>query len=184
MKICRFSQLRRSRNQAGFTLLEMLLVLVMMGTLAAIAAPSLFGLWQRYQLAVGQREVYGGIRQAQRQAIQAKMSWRFSIREVGDRVEWTTHPDTILPKDATGWQTLPVGVRLDEETNLRQKSYIPSTKFDYKGNVPALAFKGRVTLVGEGGGSSKRCVIVSTLLGAMRLSTDQPYPDEDGRYCY
>lgn len=184
MKYFRWPQTRLSRPQAGFTLLEIMLVISLMGTLMAIAAPGLLTLWQRHQITVGQRQVFNGLRQAQQQAIQTKESWRFSVRQVGDRVEWTTHPDTILPTEATDWQVLPVGLRLDSETNLRRKSNIPSTKFDYKGNVAALAFQGRVTLSSASGGATKRCVVVSTLLGAVRLANEQPYPDENGRYCY
>ncbi|NJN04146.1 MAG: prepilin-type N-terminal cleavage/methylation domain-containing protein [Leptolyngbyaceae cyanobacterium SL_1_1] len=178
------NQLNIARNRAGFTLLEMMLVLSMMGTLMAIAAPSLLTLWQRHQVTTAQRQVYKGLRQAQQQAIQSKTEWRFSIRAAGDRVEWTMHPAKIEPKDANGWKMLPTGVLLDGETSLRRKNYIPSTVFDHEGNVSELAYKGRVTLSSVSGGSLKRCVIVSTLLGAMRLAKDQPYPNEDGRYCY
>jgi hypothetical protein len=53
--------------------------------------------------------------------------------------------------------------------------------FDNLGTVkPPL---GRITLSSKSGGKAKRCVFISTILGAMRTAQENPRPD-DGKYCY
>ena len=54
-------------------------------------------------------------------------------------------------------------------------------QFNYKGNTNGQL--GRITLSLRSGGTAKRCVFVSTLLGGMRTAKDQAQP-KDGKYCY
>lgn len=73
-------------------------------------------------------------------------------------------------------------MRLDAETTLQESNGIKQIQFDYRGSVskPPL---GRITLSSKSGGKAKRCVIVSTILGAMRTAKEHPTTN-NGKYCY
>ena len=168
-----------SANQ-GFTLLEVMIVLVMIGILSAIAAPAWTTFYAVRKLNVAQDQVHRALRLTRSNAVQRKEDWQFSIRETNGVVQLAVHPETHSPSTNT-WQTLEEGIQLDTETTLRQAGDIRRIKFDYHGNVKPPF--GRVTLSSPQGGNAKRCVIISTILGAMRQSKEHSRP-ERGKYCY
>ncbi len=170
----------------GFTLTEALIVISIIGILSAIAIPSWLTFLNVLRLNAAQAQVYRAMREAQSQAKQEKLIWQVSFREVDNLVQWAVHPATIEPANAN-WHNLESSVRLDTETTLQRSNGIRRTQFDYKGNVilnptQYLAL-GQLTLSSRNGGKAKRCVVVSTMLGAMRTAKEQPRPRQ-GKYCY
>ncbi|MEO0536224.1 MAG: type II secretion system protein [Cyanobacteria bacterium P01_A01_bin.123] len=168
-------------SESGFTLLEALVVVIMIGIMTAIATPGLFTFWHIRQITAAQRETLQGIRLAQKNAMQNREEWQFSIREVNNQVSWAVHPRSVSPADHPAWQSLPEVVQLDDETTLATSSGFRYVRFGYYGQVTYRL--SRVTFSSRNGGSAKRCVIVSTLIGATRLGKSHRYPD-DGKYCY
>jgi hypothetical protein len=75
-------------------------------------------------------------------------------------------------------------VKLDENESTLDKlsNGVRRVQFDYIGSVP-LSQLGRITLSSKSGGQAKRCVFVSTLLGAMRTAKENSKP-EGSKYCY
>ena len=159
-----------SYSDNGFTLLESLIVIVIIGILSAIAVPSWLSFLETRRLEAAQTQIYIGLRQAQSQAIKKKVDWQFSIRYKNQRVQWATHPSKSNPEHAD-WQRLDSGIILSPETTLHPSNGIRKMEFDFRGNVrkPPL---GRVTLASENGINAKRCVYISTILGAMRKDKD------------
>ncbi|MGP1383210.1 MAG: pilus assembly FimT family protein [Thainema sp.] len=167
---------------SGFTLLEILIVLFIVGILMLIVAPSWNGLLTRQQLNVAQSDAHQIIRQAQLEAIHRRTPWQASFRQVGDQVEWASHAVTLPPAKAT-WQPLTSVVKIDTaETTFPKASGVYRMRFNYQGHVNGQL--GRLTFTGHNGGRLKRCVFVSTLLGALRDAKNQGSPDKGGRYCY
>ncbi len=167
----------------GFTLLEMLVVIAAVGLLAAIAAPSWLAFINNRRLNSASDQVYLGLRDAQRQAKKTKTTWQFSLRvkQPENIVQWAVHPETVNPNNAN-WNDLDSNVVLDEETTLNLKNDVRQIQFDYIGSIrkPPL---GRITLSSKNGGKAKRCVFVSTILGAIRTAKERDRP-KDGDYCY
>jgi prepilin-type N-terminal cleavage/methylation domain-containing protein len=165
---------------SGFTLLETLVVIVAIGILAAIAAPSWLAFIEARRLSTGQDQVYQAMRQAQSQAKKEKIAWQASFREQNGIVQWATHPVTTNPDDAQ-WNNLDKNIKLDAESTARLISGVRTVRFDFQGNaIPPL---GRITLSSQQVGKLKRCVFISTILGAMRTGKERDSP-ENGKYCY
>ena len=161
------------------------MVIVMIGAVAAIAAPGWLNSVERTRLTVGGDELYLGMREAQSEAQAKKTTWRFSLRERNGSIEWAAHPNSISP-NAAQWKVIESqSIQIDEETTFISSGGIYYVRFDEDGNPHRL---GRVTLSGRRFSNNKRCVIVSTLIGAMRKAKDRPTPDPSyrtrDRFCY
>ncbi|NJN13609.1 MAG: prepilin-type N-terminal cleavage/methylation domain-containing protein [Richelia sp. RM2_1_2] len=168
-------------SNSGFTLLEMLVVIAAIGILAAIAAPSWLAFIENRRLNDASDKIYLGLRDAQRQAKKTKSNWQFSLRKQGNIVQWAVHPQTVNPNNAN-WNDLNSNVVLDDETTLNLENNVRQIQFNYMGTVTKAPF-GRVTLSGKNGAKAKRCVIVSTILGAIRTAKERDKA-KDGDYCY
>jgi prepilin-type N-terminal cleavage/methylation domain-containing protein len=168
-----------NRSSSGFTLVEMLVVILVVGILSAIALPSWLSFVNVRRLNTAQDQVYLAIRQAQRQATKEKLNWQVSFREQNAIIQWAVHPATVNPANAD-WTDLDSNVRLDQETTLQQSNGIRQFQFDYRGHPNKLI---RITLSSKSGGIAKRCVYISTLLGTMRTAKEQATA-KNGDYCY
>lgn len=170
-----------STPQAGFTLLESLVVATIIALVAAIALPSWLGFLDQRRVNMTQDMLYQALRSTQWEASQHRRSQQFSLRERDGTLEWASHPASVPVLQVTHWTPLIAGVGLASEDNtLPKSSGIHYATFDYRGNTTSL---GRVTVVGSGGRVSHRCVVVSTMLGALRKGRGHTKV-RDRRYCY
>ena len=155
----------------------------MIGILAAISAPSFLGFLERREVESVQQMLYQAMRSTQRDAMQYREERQFSLRQQGDHLEWSSHSRSTSPVQVTHWQALPAGVVLAERDNtLPKASGIHFVRFTFQGDIQYRL--GTVTLTGTKGGRVERCVIVSTLIGAMRKGEGHPTPNSNDRYCY
>jgi prepilin-type N-terminal cleavage/methylation domain-containing protein len=185
-----------SPSTAGFTLLETIAVVSIIGILSTIAAPNWFNFINRQRLNTGQSQVYQAMQQARSQAMLQKVTWQVSFRQVpvGSQqvVQWSLHQANITPA-AHSWHNLDSNIRLDDETTLPNSKGVRRVRFNYYGcpvyqindecGQTSILSKGRLTLSAQKGGKTKRCVIVSTLLGAVRTAKENR-KKQDGKYCY
>lgn len=181
-QIYQFPKALRYSQTGGFTLIEAIIVVALVATLAVISAP----VWQNWlntrRLTNARQEIYAAMRLAQQQAMQRQVRWQFSIREGNDRLEWAIHPESVPPEDAPNWRPLEGAVEFDHDNSTLPKArgtYYVSFKFT--GDIHYRL--GRITLTSSNG-QAKRCVIVSTLIGAIRKGENHQLPDGSGRYCY
>jgi prepilin-type N-terminal cleavage/methylation domain-containing protein len=174
---------RSSSTKKGFTLLEVLVVMVIVGILMAIASPNWILFMQNRQVTLAQGELHQGIRNAQTRSSSTRQSWRFSLRERTGQWEWAVHPNEQSASDVTTWSPLNENVEIyGPDTTLAQSGGIYYVRFGHQGDV--IFRLSTVTVTHQSGGVKNRCVVISTLLGATRKGIEQDYPNGNGRYCY
>lgn len=169
-------------KQSGFTLLETLIVLVIVGIFSALVLPTLSGSQERWRVSEAQSKAYSAIRKTQNMAMRHHMTWQFSIREsLSGEIEWAIHPLSGTPTD---WKTLgDNALDLDlADTTLHNRDGTYYVRFDYKGRLASQTRT--LTFTSSRAPSIKSCIVMSTLLGAIRQSKEQPEPNTRGRYCY
>ncbi len=172
-----------SPTQTGFTLIESLVVVTVIAIIATMALPSWLGFLDQRRVNMTQDLIYQALRKTQAEASQKRQSQRFSLRERDGQLEWVSHPDTLSAIQVSHWIPLIDGVKLASEDNtLLQSRGIYYARFDHEWNVTSQL--GRITVVGNGNRLSHRCVVISTLIGAMRRGKGQTKANADGRYCY
>jgi prepilin-type N-terminal cleavage/methylation domain-containing protein len=166
-----FNNTASRKGDGGFTLLEVLITVVVLGIFASIAAPGWLGFINRQRVRTVNDRVFQSLRLAQSEAKRAKrnVTITFSVPPVD--------PPTVTfnPPLATGGstQTLDAGGEIKPgiitlTVNTPAATIPPnSITFDYQGNLTTNTTPFYVTVTASGGGT-RQCVIVATLLGGMR----------------
>lgn len=188
------------QSTAGYTMIEIIVVVVIIGILSAIVGPSWLGFLTRQRLSSAQGQALTVMRDAQVNAKRDKRIWEVCFRQNSDNnsVQYSVHPmRTGGAADCANasWQNLTgeankIGI-------LPQGAALPyKVQFDYTGlivdnqrvpnsnrlaPVPTLPDGsteiGRITFASRSGNAlntagSRRCIYVSTLIGAMRTAQD------------
>jgi len=158
-------QQRPTQGEAGFTLTELGVIVVIVGVLAAIATPGLLGFLNLQRLRVAQSRLTQVIREAQERAILEQRDWQVSLQQSGDKAQWAIH----LKDGTQNWQTLSGDFELttgDRLCGTRSECI----GFDHKGFTYDIR---KVTLTSTTNSGVKRCVFISTFLGAMREESNE-----------
>ena len=87
---------RRRDRSLGFTLLEILVALALIGILGAIVSPAWVGFSINQSLNAAQSPAFSNLRSAQSSAKRDQVDWQASFRNFGDRVPVWTNPVPLL----------------------------------------------------------------------------------------
>lgn len=177
-----------SQSNAGFTLLELMVLLALFGIVSAIAMPTWNAFINRQRLNAAQYRVYQAMQETKSNAIHQKVTWQLSVREaiVNGKpvVQLATHPRSLSPTLAT-WRSLDPGIRLySKETTLYsdKKNGIQRVQFNYMGNTNGQL--GQLTLIVNNNSKIERCVYVSTLIGTLRMGKEHAKANSSKKSCY
>jgi len=140
----------RNKNQ-GFTLIETLFTLIIIGILAAIAAPSFLAMLNRNKVSNALTQVRGALQEAQREAVRKSQSCTVTIDATNKKVAG--------PCLVTGDRTLNSSVGLESNET--------SIKFSYRGTIN-LSGDGTVVFFTEDNPNYKKCLAISSPLGIIR----------------
>lgn len=144
----------KSRSNDGFTLIELIVVSIILGIVAAIAVPNFFALLSRYQVNNALEQLLGGIRETQQQAMSQGKRCRVNIN--------------------TGTNTLTANSNgcLLNTRNIDDSIYI---RTNIPGATPNITFspKGTTTRMGtivltSDNTELQKCFVISLGLGIMR----------------
>jgi type II secretory pathway pseudopilin PulG len=180
-----FKQTAYRKGDGGFTIIELIVIVLLLGTLSAIAAPSWLAFINRQRVRTVNDRVFQSLRLAQSEAKRTKrdITITFSAPSID--------PPTVTfdPPLATGGstQTLDAGgeikpgtIALLTNSTVAGDPELPlnSIIFDYQGNVkklppstnPAITNRRFVVTVSPANGGGKQCAIVETIIGGMRTA--------------
>lgn len=155
-------------NNYGFTMIEILTIIVIVGILSAIAAPSFLGMLNRSKVNNAVAQVRGALQEAQREAIRRSKSCTVTLNTTNNKLEG--------PCLVTGDRVLPDGVVMANNINGGN-----TITFSIQGNttftvVPSPSGStdptGKIILYqGNGSNSDKKCVAISSGIGIVRSGT-------------
>lgn len=104
--------LNKKQQQAGFSLPEVLIVIAIIGILAAIAFPSFLHWLPNIRLKAAARDLYSNMQQAKIQAIKQNKDWAIVFDTTTDKYYVCSDPGTDVD-----WATV-VGNAIEETVNL------------------------------------------------------------------
>lgn len=177
---------RSNRSIAGFTLIEVLVIIIMVGILFAIAAPSWVGFINRQRLTTARDQTFELLRSAQAEAKRTKVSRAIAFDNAAQKPRVIVVPvvndlstPTIDPSDGR-WQVLGNGdiksgaIKISGRPDKGAETSSGTIVFDTYGNVsPKIgAAPYTITIQATTATSPKRCVRVTTLIGAMVTAED------------
>lgn len=142
------------KSDRGFTLVELMIVLVIVVIIAAIASPNFLGLLNRTKVNVSLEQLLGAIRETQRMAMRQ-----------GKRCDIKINPNTnIITADPSNciFNNRKIDENIDIRTNL--SGSIPNISFSHKGNTTKM---GTIVLSSDFIDHQK-CFVISLGLGIMR----------------
>ncbi len=144
------------KRDNGFTLIEMLVTVIIVGVIGAIATPSVVGMWNRYTIDEGLRQIEGAIKEAQRQAIRQGKLCRVNI-------DPNTNTITGNPTDCL-LSVREINDDIDIRTNL--PGAIPNISFSRKGSTTNSG----TIVVSSDYTDNQKCFVISLGIGITRTS--------------
>jgi len=154
-----------TKGEAGFSLLELIVVVLMIAILSAIAAPGWLAFVNRQRVAKVNDQVWSALQEAQREAKRTQLSYSVSFRQPAEeRPQVAVYPtqdrsgvDIDLDNNSNAWRPLTEGLdikpeqvtlcsNIDSNTANKQASPIPNCDLD---TARTIIFDYQGTLGGE-----------------------------------
>ena len=152
---------RVRKYDSGFTLLEMITTVIIVGVVAAIAAPNLLGLLNRNRVNEAVRQIEGALKEAQKQAIRNGTSCSITIDTANNLITNPSGGNGCL----LSTRSIDDSIQLDSSRT--------TIAFSGKGNITIdnsnAALRTPVLVASMNSGTDQQgCVVMENSLGAIR----------------
>jgi len=187
-----FNKTASRKSDGGFTIIELLVIVIMLGILVGIAAPSWLAFINRQRVRTVNDRVFQSLRTAQSQAKRSKRDIIITFDTTVDPPIATinTNPPTInastgLPNPPLRTETFngggeikPGTIKLTVNTPAGATAPSNSIVFDYQGNASTTPFVVTVAPANysKPDTSARQCARVETLIGGMRTAEGNDCP--------
>jgi prepilin-type N-terminal cleavage/methylation domain-containing protein len=195
--------MKPSKKSRGYTLIEILVTVVIIGIFAVITIANLFPWIQKSNINNANNQIYQGISQAQAYSTQRNQYYQFSLQNNNGVLQYAVHLASVDPS-VTGnvfWKSLldKVTIVASPQTNMTSLNSIYQICFTEQGvpstpsgsgiahacTIPAtFTPPQQITLSSSLYSNYQRCVNVSTLLGAMTTGYGPQAANSNGFTCY
>lgn len=144
----------KQRRNCGFTLLELTIVLLIIGIVAAIASPNLASLLGRVRVNTSLEQLVGAIKETQRQAMRLSKRCRININPNTNKVSATSNDCLLNERE------------ISESISIRTtlSGAVPNIYFSHKGSTTKM---GTIVLSSDLTDIQK-CFVISLGLGITR----------------
>lgn len=164
-------------KERGFTILELGVVILLIGIVAAISVPRIIDSMREYRLNSGMRQVSDALRRVKMQAVSANQRAALSIDTTGRRIgvtfynadntvnrtEWAPLPRDVGFERPTSITSNPEGVTTEGVLTFPQEDGVYRLTFNSRG-FPVVAF-GETSAVFIGNGKDYRAITMSSVGG-------------------
>ena len=173
-------------KQEGFTLIEILVAIIIIGIMAAITGPGMLGFFARSKVSSAQSELQGILQEAQRSSIRSSVNCSLTFPATDSKSADGTNG--VLTISASPASCMPAGSVSLEEVQVRHNatsvhaSYNGTTQltaelFDFKGSTDDFISSELVFVISnEDNESFQKCIVVSDGLGLIRMGN---YPNSE-----
>jgi prepilin-type N-terminal cleavage/methylation domain-containing protein len=161
---------QKSQSVAGFTLLELLVVVAMVGVLSAIAAPSWLSFLNTQKMNAARNDLASILRTAQTEAQSRQQSKQVSFSSTTFSVTVRNQFNSTGGINTTGGVVTTLGSG-NAGNNFTLTAPSTSIVFDHSGRTNASTpFIIKITR--NGSSTTQSCVIVTTLLGGLKAANN------------
>lgn len=172
---------RLKQGDRGYTIIELLVIVIMLGVLAAIAAPGWLGFINRQRVRTVNDRVFQSLRTAQSEAKRTKQPVTVTFDKSFDPPKVIFNPPLATggseQKLDGGGEIKPGTIALTFNRPNAGNPQASSIVFDYQGNLTAATTTPFIVAVSPAGSTSpKQCAIVETIIGGMRTAEGDACP--------
>jgi prepilin-type N-terminal cleavage/methylation domain-containing protein len=160
-----------SKKQQGFTLVETLIIVALVGILAAISAPSFLTWLNNRKVEDVFTQVEGAIREVQTEAIKKGLRCTLNLNTAAPKPSITSTPSQCLPTGARDLSKLGVRVFDNNETEVSigtaNLGMPANLVFSYRGSFSSSGV-GMIVVYQPEGANRRRCLAIASGIGMIR----------------
>ncbi len=144
----------KCQSDRGFTLIELMVAIIIVGIIAAIASPNFIGLLSRIKINNALEELLGAIKETQRLAMRSGNNCRINIDPNTNILNATTNECSLNTR------------KIDEDITIRTNlsGSTPNISFSQKGTTT----KAGTIVLSSDLTNTQKCFVISLGLGIMR----------------